>query len=104
MAEALKKNVQTLPKETFMLFLIQLHTPLSENELKDLLSKYTEEVDFSAFISHLEDVYKRATARADKEEVECYIAEMVKKMNELSVSLSRLFKDFSDDKGKMGLA
>jgi hypothetical protein len=51
--EALKKNSQTLQKDTLLLFLSQLKTGLSEQELKELLSRYPQEVDFQTFMGQL---------------------------------------------------
>jgi Ca2+-binding EF-hand superfamily protein len=67
--EALKKNSQTLQKDTLLLFLSQLKTGLSEQELKELLSRYPQEVDFQTFMGQLEDVHRRAKTHQDKEEV-----------------------------------
>lgn len=54
-------------------------------------------------MTHLEDLYKRANSKVELEEVQTYLQEMVRKMEEQSVGLPRLIRDYSDGKGRMGL-
>jgi hypothetical protein len=64
--EALKKDKATLAKETFLLFLGEIKGGLNEKELRELVNRQGEEIDFQVFLGELERTYKKGTLDLEK--------------------------------------
>lgn len=71
---------------------------LNEKELKELVARYREDIEFNTFYGQLEDIYKKGNSNIEKEEVEYYLQEMIKRIVKQNVTLERLFSDFAKEK------